>query len=57
LTQTKITINWSIDPTGSPCYEYYIEVFKQSEGGGWSLIHHHTTSRPKKQSYYYTAIF
>ena len=57
LTQTKITINWSIDPTGSPCYEYYIEVFKQSEGGGWSLIHHHSTSRPKQQSYTYTAIF
>lgn len=57
LTQTKITINWSIDPTGSPCYEYYIEVFKQSESGGWSLIHHHTTSRPEQQSYTYTAIF
>ena len=56
LTQTKITITWSIDPTGTPCYKYLIEVFKDNNGG-WGLIHSNITTRPEQQSYTYSAVF
>ena len=56
LTQTKITITWSIDPTSTPCYKYLIEVFKDNNGG-WGLIHSNISTRPEQQSYTYTAVF
>ena len=56
LTQTKITITWSIDPTSTPCYKYLIEVFKDNNGG-WGLIHSNISTRPEQQSYTYSAVF
>lgn len=58
LSQTKLTVSWSIDPTSCPCYQYFIEIYKLSENGAsYSLIHSKTTSRPEIQSYTYTAVF
>ena len=37
MTTSKLTVNWEMDPTGSPCYKYEISVY-QVKGSTTSLI-------------------
>ena len=41
LSQTKLTVSWTVDPTSCPCYQYLIEVYKVSENKGYALTLHH----------------
>ena len=57
LTQVKMSINWRMDPTGTPCYKYLIEIYKLSENKAWRLIHSIYFAKPELKSYAYATAF
>ena len=53
VTQEKITINWEIDPTTCPCYEYGIYIYRYSKTE-YEFVYNYVTSRPEVTSYSYS---